>query len=416
MQQFYSPKTLVTWDVRAPVAMATQSIISAILICTTPKGSPLRVGSLPILLYLALVCVRTASAFSLQVMMYLGFAVCGYVNVFHCFNHLCLHTLDDSDVRREMAKWKSSSPNPGWVERIYFTTAMLWSFRGIGTDHEIKGTPRFPGKNGQVPAKRAFLLTQVFWIVVQYLFMDLITFQPQPPEAAEAWAVGKEWLWLPLNPHPVTHEDLVSRLISTLMSWYLFGMMMLDTWYRVFAIVFVSLGISEVKQWPPMYGSYSACYSLRGYFGDFWHQCMRSPLQGVALYVTRDMLGLKRSLAESYLTMLLVFLLSGHFHILLDYCSGMTSWKLSGGVQCFLLFVPGIMFEDAVRWVWPKVKAKAGIRGIRRLERGIGYVWTFLFLAAVTPVFNYPLQRITRNPTYVVPWSVFKRFLGDGDR
>lgn len=255
----------MTWDVRAPAAMALQSILSALLICTTPKGSPLRVGVLPVLLYLALVCVRTASAFSLQVMLYLGFAVCGYVNVFHCFNLLALHPLDDQYVRHEMAKWKSSSARPGLAERVYFTTAMLWSFRGIGTDHEIKGTPSFPG-TGQVPTKRAFLLRQVLWIVAQYLFMDLVTSQPQPPDAAEAWAPGKEWLWLPANPHPVTRQDLVSRLMGTLMSWYLFGKMMLDTWYRVFAIVFVGLGISEVKQWPPMYGNYSQCYSLRRYF------------------------------------------------------------------------------------------------------------------------------------------------------
>lgn len=124
---------------------------------------------------------------------------------------------------------------------------------------------------------------------------------------------------------------------------------------------------------------------------------------------------MRPSLLESYLTMLVVFVLSGHFHILLDYSSGMTSWKLSGGVQCFALMVPGIMMEDGVRWAWRKVKANTGIRVSPWLERALGYVWTFLYLAAVTPVFNYPLQRITRNPTYVVPWSMFKRFVQKKD-
>lgn len=197
-------------------------------------------------------------------MLYLGFAVCGYVNVYHCFNLLCLHPLDDVDIRREMSKWKSSPRNPGLIQRIIFATGALWSFRGIGTDWEIKSLPRFSGN--AIPSKGGFLVRQCVLIVFQYLFMDLITSQPQTPEMAEGWAQGKEWLWLPWNPHPVTAEDLVSRLLGTLMAWFIIGRMMLDIWYRTFSVIFVGLGISDVKQWPPMYGRYSDCFTLRRYF------------------------------------------------------------------------------------------------------------------------------------------------------
>lgn len=109
--------------------------------------------------------------------------------------------------------------------------------------------------------------------------------------------------------------------------------------------------------------------------------------------------------------MLVIFALSGHFHILLDYCSGMTSWKLSGGVQCFTLMVPGIMIEDGVQRMWRRLKSNMGVRGSPLVEKTIGYIWVFLYLATVTPVFNYPLQRIERNPTYIIPWSVVKQFV-----
>lgn len=147
---------------------------------------------------------------------------------------------------------------------------------------------------------------------------------------------------------------------------------------------------------------------------NFWHQCLRAPLQGVAKFITRGILRLPPSLLESYFTMLIIFILSGHFHILLDYCSGMTSWRLSGGVQCFALIVPGIMIEDCIQWLWGDFKAKSGIHGRQWLERTVGYIWTFLYLAAVTPVFNYPLQRVDRNPTYLIPWSFFKHFTQQG--
>lgn len=264
MHSFYSPQTLVTWDIRAPGCMALQSIISAALICSTPKTSLLRKATLPILLYLSWVCVETASAFTLQLMLYLGFAVGSYVNVFHCFNLVCLHPLDDADIRREMRLRKGTSVNPGFVERVYFTTATLWSFRGIGTTYQIKSLPKFAG--GVVPSKPTFLFRQCMLIVLQYLFMDLVTSQPQTPEVTESWAEGKEWLWLPFNPHPVTAADLASRLLGTVMAWFLIGRMMLDTWYRVFSVIFVGLGISSVHQWPPMYGNYSQWFTLRRYF------------------------------------------------------------------------------------------------------------------------------------------------------
>ncbi|KAF6838977.1 hypothetical protein CMUS01_04438 [Colletotrichum musicola] len=89
----------------------------------------------------------------------------------------------------------------------------------------------------------------------------------------------------------------------------------------------------------------------------------------------------------------------------------MTSWRLSGALACFTLFVPTIIAEDAFQWTWSKLKTKAGFGAddLRLLEKAFGFVWTFLALAVVTPVFNYPLQRVPTksNPQYVVPWSFF---------
>lgn len=132
-------------------------------------------------------------------------------------------------------------------------------------------------------------------------------------------------------------------------------------------------------------------------------------MQGVATYITRTFLGLSPSLVESYLTMTLVFALSGHFHILLDYCLGMSSWRFSGGVLCFTLMVPGIMLEDLAQWIWRRfVPRSKETSAIRWCKKAIGYVWVFLWMAAITPVYNFPLQRIEHNPSYPIPWSVVK--------
>lgn len=127
--------------------------------------------------------------------------------------------------------------------------------------------------------------------------------------------------------------------------------------------------------------------------------------------MTHNILGLRPSLLESYVTMGVIFLLSGHFHILLDYCLGMSSWRLSGGVPAFMLMLPGIMLEDGVQWAWRKVISNGKkSQGVSWLERTVGYVWVVLWMATVTPVYNFPLQRIENNPTYPIPWSVFKQW------
>jgi hypothetical protein len=131
------------------------------------------------------------------------------------------------------------------------------------------------------------------------------------------------------------------------------------------------------------------------------------------VFLTRHVLGLRPSLAESYVTTGVIFLLSGHFHILLDYCLGMTSWRLSGGILAFALMLPGIMLEDGVQWLWRKATSehmrKTGT--IIWIQRFIGYVWVVLWMTTITPIYNYPLQRIEGNPTYLTPWSVFKKYM-----
>ena len=132
-------------------------------------------------------------------------------------------------------------------------------------------------------------------------------------------------------------------------------------------------------------------------------------MKNVATYITHDLLGLKSSLLQSYLALTIVFILSGQFHVLDDYCIGMTPLRLSGSMHCFLLMVPGIMLEDGVQWLWCGIIAKRKeYRSIRTFEKLVGYVWVFLWLTLATPLYNFPLQRIEYNPTYIVPWSVIK--------
>ncbi|KAA8645299.1 uncharacterized protein ATNIH1004_006718 [Aspergillus tanneri] len=267
------PSSFFFQDVPAPLFMAAQTAVAAILICLTPRSSFLRPACLPILIGLMYLSWQMALAFTGQGVLYSFWWVGPYANIYHCMNNLCLHPLDDSDIRHEMSlqsvrdkRKQRSADHPGLFKRVLFTISMLFSFRGIGTTHQVSYIPPFPGR--VVPSRARFLLRQCSLIALQYLIMDLLASSPPPPDVVNSWAYGKEWLWIrALNPHPVTLDDLRNRLIGCTMNWYIVGRVMNDIWYRVFSVIFVGLGISEPKQWPPLYGHYCDTSTLRGYFG-----------------------------------------------------------------------------------------------------------------------------------------------------
>ena len=400
---FEVPKSLVTWDVRAPLYMGAQTVVAAALICGTPKGSFLRLACLPLLVYLMLLSWRAAPAFTGQAVLYSFWWVGPYANIFHCANNLILHPLDDGDIRREMSKWQKTEPSkPTFIQRVIFATSTLWSFRGINTDHQVQSVPQHVGSI--VPSRARFLVRQCILIAIQYCIMDLLTSSAPSAEVVNSWAYGKEYLWLPFNPHPVTVSDVTNRLIGCTMNWYIVGRAMNDIWYRVFSVIFVGSGLTEAKQWPPLYGDYRDTYTLRRYFGSFWHQVLRWPFQGVASYLSDQCLSIPRGPMRRYFNIFVVFFLSGSLHSILEVAFG-GQWNPVAPVLCFCLFPLGIMFEDGVQKLWRQILGRSS-RAPTWFDRAFGHLWVITFLAAVTPIFNYPLQRIEGNPTYLVPWSL----------
>ncbi|CZT16514.1 uncharacterized protein RCC_12012 [Ramularia collo-cygni] len=403
---FEIPTTLVSLDLRAPLYMALQTIIAATLICSTPRDSILRVASLPLFIYLMLQSWEAAAAFTGQGVLYSFWWVGPYANIFHCMNNMVLHPLDSDDIHLEMRKWEKKPLKPAGaslLNRIIFTTATLFSYRGINTTWQIGYVPEFPGN--VIPTRARFLFRQCWMIALQYLIMDVLASSPPPADVVESWANGKEWLWLSLNPHRVTTGDLFNRLVGCTMNWFIVGRVMNDIWYRVFSVIFVGLGLSQPKQWPPLYGNYADTFTLRRYFGRFWHQTVRWPFLGVATYISRRVLGMTKGVADQHTRNFIVFFLSGTLHSILYVAFG-GSWNPAAGLISFCSFPLGIMFEDAVQSVWRRSMGRSDSNKVWFMERAVGHVWVVIFLSLVSPIFNYPLQRIEGNPTYLVPWSV----------
>lgn len=165
-------------------------------------------------------------------------------------------------------------------------------------------------------------------------------------------------------------------------------------------VLWVSFLTRQAKKTTPNRNKVANKRYLTG--SKFWHQTVRWPFQGASSYFTRRILRLPQGVIERYANITAVFFLSGTLHSILDVAFG-GQYDPAGSLLCFGLLLPlGIIFEDTAQWAWRRATGvRAGLFG-----RMVGHLWVALYLALVTPIFNYRLQRIPGNPTYLVPWSV----------
>ena len=123
----------------------------------------------------------------------------------------------------------------------------------------------------------------------------------------------------------------------------------------------------------------------------FWHQGLRSGLEGTSGFLAHDLFRLPRTgLAQRYSKIVFSFAISGIMHIFADVGGGL-AMRRSGAVQCFVMQAFGIMFEDAVQAVWQFLPGAITGSAISRVAtRMIGYVWVAVFMVWSSAVWIYP--------------------------
>ena len=133
-------------------------------------------------------------------------------------------------------------------------------------------------------------------------------------------------------------------------------------------------------------------------FSVFWHQFQRQKLTGSANFLIYDLTRLRKgSLITRYAHLLVVFLISGLQHALVDVAEGYT-WESSGSLQFFFAQAAGIMLEDAVQAICRRqLRDSRGKPISTGWARYTGYIWVTLFLVWSTPMWIYPALRVNKG-------------------
>ncbi|MCJ1372279.1 hypothetical protein MMC20_003502 [Loxospora ochrophaea] len=280
-------------------------------------------------------------------------------------------------------------PSPQWTTRqkIRWALALVFDPRwGIPRS----SLPAFrPSDPAFVPSKRAFIQQRL--VTAAWTFVAFRLYQRYP--------LNYDWDdFAPPQEHivgrlgDVTPREVVVRTYTAL-SFVL-------PWYWLFtglqsasSVVGVLLFGEAVEDWPPLFGPMSEAYSLRRYYGVFWHKIMRKALVAHSSVVVFDVLQLpRRSTVSRHMIGLLVFIMSGCIHAITAaggiQCAGMAQIRYWAGMAL------AIMFEDAVVHLWHSIWSSgpqdksASVLSSR--WRFLGYFWVGLAHFWAVPKAYYP--------------------------
>ncbi|XHG05041.1 hypothetical protein AWENTII_008291 [Aspergillus wentii] len=194
---------------------------------------------------------------------------------------------------------------------------------------------------------------------------------------------------------PITPRETQMRAVFVL--WWAFAAVsMLDAAHAALSLIAVPLlRLDTPSEWPPIFGLPSNAWSMRRFWGRFWHQIVVRPYKNHAKWLSRRIIGLRSgSGVDKVVVIFLIFLFSGVAHAgvawqLGDHCGwgGDVWWFcmnfVAGAVEVVILKMVNIVMQrcgQKARWE----RLRGGLLG-----RAFGYMWVFGFLFWSVPKWQY---------------------------
>lgn len=271
-----------------------------------------------------------------------------------------------------------------FADRLAFGLNQTFNFRKVGTPYEVKNVPLTPPKLANL-TRRQWLVRNSLIALAAAVFMDLQSLAPPPPPETLTYCSPKSLDVLSriyYRDWPTLDE--VAFRIPVAISSCFFATIVLTGLGKIPAIVFVLLGISDHTDWRPYFGPFSSTYSLRGFWGDFWHQMLRDPAYQPVSFLLHDLLHIPRSKGWllGSVKVGLVFMLSALMHLSSELGTGSTLSD-SGSFSFFQSQVIGILIEDAFKRLLfcdPKPNDLPDFKSVPLWQRAIGHLWVFTWL------------------------------------
>ncbi|TVY76489.1 Acetyltransferase pyr8 [Fusarium oxysporum f. sp. cubense] len=306
----------------------------------------------------------------------------------------CLKTFDDLCLSR--LSFEGTSPS--LTKRLSFGVSNLWNMRGVGTSKQISQIPPWSSQTPSlVPSRSQELRRHARNAIISYLILDVFAAQPPPDPNMIS----------PQNEHLLTRigqimpEEAIFRFFATFGFW-LNTFCVIHLINSTFSLLYLSLNLYPVEMLPPIWGRLYEAYSVRRFWGNFWHQTLRRHLTSLSDFLVHGILHVPKGLVARYCKLIVCFFISGALHFPADRALGISA-KETNVINHFLTTALVIMCEDGVQ------HAFRGVRGI--WSRRFGYFWVMCYMYLMTPSWAYPAARVVKPGDQLVSFSVIKQFI-----
>lgn len=202
-----------------------------------------------------------------------------------------------------------------------------------------------------------------------------------------------------------------SRLKSSLqMTWdtCVVDALYFSSHYSLAALLCVSvLRLDTPSEWSlSVFGSLADCWSVRRYWGVYWHDYIGASFSAHARLLTRRVLGWqRRSAVRRGVENACVFVASGLGHAAVRFVATEGRGEVWTVAVWYAAQMVPIVVEDVVGWVWGRSGVRSGMgqwvgEGVlRRAEKAVGYLWVFAWM-----FWSVPTYLMTRDKWEMEGW------------
>lgn len=267
--------------------------------------------------------------------------------------------------------------------------------------YKIWGNPQLLNTRREVPYSRnklspelsriRFLVHRGLHLGVLYLIHKYVVTPAFPsafmPLSIDSFAPAQEKYFRRLLASQVTvYESLLRAVLAVHWIWAnVFGLHLAQTGVAILFLVI--LRWDEPWEWPLLFGSPLEAYSLRRFWGRFWHRIVAPPYTTYGLCILRSCGITPDSPVEKIFTVIFVFLLSGIAHSLVTWQTiGCGYWR---DISWFLANAVAAIGETLMTKWWTREKGKKSTDRACRLYQVFGAIWVFAFLFWSVPKWEY---------------------------
>ncbi|KAJ0426900.1 membrane bound O-acyl transferase family-domain-containing protein [Aspergillus carlsbadensis] len=289
-------------------------------------------------------------------------------------------------------------------QAVYFALCLPNNTRLLGTKWQISPVYSFYDCSGPIPTPsrakflrmRACTLISSVLVGAVYLVYNRATCSNSSLSSYCSWVPfpfpSRATLTTVLNqiPSELLHPASLALPKSPGVQFYLFTLFLGSIFllhkigYTIYSLVAVGCNLCPPEHWPPFYGAPLEAWTMRRFWGNFWHQSFCSFLHSSTDFVVAT-LGLERnSLISRYTRYTICFFISGFLHLTLDHALGIRGSDLLGVMITFLLQPIAFGIEDLVGAILRKYSSsesgeKKDGDPPTRMQRFAGYIWVTAF-------------------------------------